>query len=413
MINRLLLVCSLFFCLPADRVGTSDDSVAAPPVTVQSKNYLLLTLISQNQQVRQMLENDAQLAALNDRINFRITKSVKECGFFACITLSLQFTPDEIKQAGQRLAALYKPDNALGLLLSKQIVPSGAYVKYKLLTPVQQLVKAWEQDAAGINYVISVYADGKKPRTPDIDSISFNTRDPGYINTVKNDVHQAVEATGTGRLFFNTPLAASLIFLSKNGRNDALSFEPMETTVNSAALKKLKGIDWNKYKYAVLLVPGAGPGTYDQALSGAGMYRCKLAFAAYNKGLAPFIMVSGGHVHPFRTKYDEAEEMKNYLVQELHVPGSAIMMEPHARHTTTNIRNGVRLLLKYHFPLKKPGLIITDQVQSIFLPVMSLRCKSELGVVPYKLGKRLSGTMREFYTSPDALQINPMDPMDP
>ena len=82
MINRLLLVCCLFFCLPADGLTTGDDSVAVLPPTVQSKNYLLLTLIRENGQVRQMLENDTQLAVLNERINFRVTKSVKECGFF-------------------------------------------------------------------------------------------------------------------------------------------------------------------------------------------------------------------------------------------------------------------------------------------------------------------------------------------
>ena len=411
MISRLLLVCIGFFSLPVTRIPNA-DSYALIPASVQSKNYLLLTLIQQNDKVRQLLESDSQLAALNQQINNRITISLNECGYFSCITLSLKFTDNEIKQAGERLASLFKPGNALGLMVNKQLIPSGAYVKYKILTPVQQLVKAWEQDAAGINYVINVYADGLKPRTPDIDSISFNIHNPQYITIIKEDVKQAVEAADN-KLFFSVPLAASLAFLTKNGRDDAMSFEPMETTVNSAALKKLKSINWSRYKYIALLVPGAGPNIYGQVISNAGIYRCKLALEDYNKGLAPFIMVSGGRVHPYKTKYFEAEEMKNYLVKELHVPENAIIMEPHARHTTTNIRNGVRLLLKYHFPVNKPGLIVTDQVQSLFLPVMGLRCKSELGIIPYKLGKRLSSTQREFFTTSDALQINPMDPMDP
>ncbi len=411
MISRLLLVFFVFFALPATRL-TNKDSYALPPASVQSKNYLLLTLIQQNDKVRQLLENDPQLTALNEQINNRIAKSVKECGYFSCITLSLKLTDNEIKRAGGRLADLFKPGNALGLMVNKQLIPSGAYVKYKTLTPVQQLVKAWEQDAAGINYVINIYADGQKPRTPDIDSISFDVHNPHYIATIKENVKQAAEAADN-KLFFCIPLMSSLEFITKNGRDDAISFEPMETTVNSEALKKLKSINWSKYKYTVLLVPGAGPNTYGQVISNAGIYRCKLALADYNKGMAPFIMVSGGRVHPYKTKYFEAEEMKNYLIKALHVPENAIIMEPHARHTTTNIRNGVRLLLKYHFPVNKPGLIVTDQVQSIFLPVMALRCKNELGIVPYKLGKRLNSTQREFYATPNALQINPIDPIDP
>jgi uncharacterized SAM-binding protein YcdF (DUF218 family) len=36
------------------------------------------------------------------------------------------------------------------------------------------------------------------------------------------------------------------------------------------------------------------------------------------------------------------------MVEKLHVPANAILVEPHARHTTTNMRNTARLI----FPVR-------------------------------------------------------------
>jgi len=129
--------------------------------------------------------------------------------------------------------------------------------------------------------------------------------------------------------------------------------------------------------------------------------------------MAPFVMVTGGMVHPYRTPYCEAVEMKKYLINTLHVPASAIICEPHARHTTTNIRNGVRLMYHYGMPFKKPFLISTGTYQSGFISKMAVRCEKELKYVPYKLGNRLSETTQEFYPVIESLQANPLEPMDP
>ena len=40
----------------------------------------------------------------------------------------------------------------------------------------------------------------------------------------------------------------------------AATDEPLAETVNKAAVEKVKTVDWNKYQYSVILVPGAGPG---------------------------------------------------------------------------------------------------------------------------------------------------------
>ena len=57
-------------------------------------------------------------------------------------------------------------------------------------------------------------------------------------------------------------------------------------------------------------------------------------------------------------------EMKKYLMNHLKVPENAIIMEPHARHTTTNLRNGARLIYRYGIPFDKAALTSTSRGQS-------------------------------------------------
>jgi hypothetical protein len=189
--------------------------------------------------------------------------------------------------------------------------------------------------------------------------------------------------------------------------------EPMFSTVNKAAVDRIKTTNWSKYPYTILLIPGAGPDEPATALSAEGMLRCRLAAQEYRAGKAPFIMPSGGKVHPYKTKFCEAEEMKTYMVQVLHIPAHAIIMEPHARHTTTNMRNGVRLMYRYGIPVNKPGLVVTGKSQTDGIVAMAPRCVKELKYVPYKLGKRPSETEVEFFAVPEAMQINPYEPLDP
>ncbi|HEY7160431.1 MAG TPA: hypothetical protein VH815_04195, partial [Acidobacteriota bacterium] len=86
------------------------------------------------------------------------------------------------------------------------------------------------------------------------------------------------------------------------------------------AIKNFK--EWDKYnkppeKYPLIVVPGYTPlGQEDPLkLHPTGEERCKMALAEYNKGRAPFIMVSGGNVHPSDTNYNEALEMKKKLME--------------------------------------------------------------------------------------------------
>jgi hypothetical protein len=199
-----------------------------------------------------------------------------------------------------------------------------------------------------------------------------------------------------------------------NEREQAGDFEPMAAKANKPAFDRVKTLNWNKYKYSVIEIPGAGPDDPTVALSAEGMLRCRLAAIQYNNGLAPFIVTSGGKVHPYKTKYCEAEEMKKFLTDKLGVPENAIIIDPHARHTTTNMRNTVRLIYRYGMPFSKPGITCTTKGQSNMISnTLIARCQKELQEAPYKNGLRLSETEVEFYPLIEALHINPSEPMDP
>jgi len=379
---------------------------------VQTKNYYLLTLLEQDKESSRLLIADAELAKITQN-KLSALKASRNCKEVTCFTENVKFTDAEIKTVSNRLTQLYRSGNALDRLVKTRLIPSGTYVLYRDLSPTELLVKAWEQEAAGVNYAIDVYAGGKKPNYPQIDSISFNIKDKRYPTLLYDAVTVLQGDLKKGDLFFEPALHAALLYLQMNGRQDASADEPMALTVNKAAADRVKNIKWNNYKYTLILVPGAGGEDLTTALSAEGMLRCRLAVQQYQKGAAPFILVSGGKVHPYKTKYCEAEEMKKYMLETLHVPEDVILIDPHARHTTTNIRNGARLIFRYKMPFDKPCLTVTDKSQTDYITNMAGRCEKELKYVPYKLGSRISDTSLEFYPLIQSLQINPYEPLDP
>ncbi|EOR93336.1 protein of unknown function DUF218 [Arcticibacter svalbardensis MN12-7] len=247
---------------------------------------------------------------------------------------------------------------------------------------MELLIKAGEQDAAAVNNTISIYAEAKKPNYPAIDSISFNIKDKAYYILMYDCSTVILADVKNTSLFFEPALQAALTYLEINERQDAGNYEPMISLTNQAAFNKVKTVDWSKFAYSHILVPGAGPDNLTTPLSGEGMLRCRLAVKQYNQRKAPFIVVSGGAVHPFKTKYNEAAEMKIYLMKAHHIHENAIIIDPHARHTTTNIRNDARLIFRYGIPFDKPGYIVTDKYQADFITNMAERCEKELKYVP-------------------------------
>lgn len=389
---------------------------------VQSKNYYLLTLFEELADVKKLLSDDTVLLNIERNKTADLTASLKNCDKDAlCYTSKIKFTDLEIKSVTNRLRALYKPGNALDKLVQNHLIPSGTYILFKNSDPTEILVKAWQQDANGVNFAIGVYAEGKKPNYPNIDSISFNTKERKdsnvyrqYLSLLYNTASLVSTESKENKLFFYPSLTAALLFIEMNEREQAADFEPMAEGENKAATERIKSIKWDNYKYSVILVPGAGPEEKEVALSAEGMLRCRLAALQYAKGVAPFIVTSGGKVHPYKTKYCEATEMKKYLIEKFHIPENAIIIDPHARHTTTNMRNTARLIYRYGIPFTKSGITCTTKFQSAYITTTLIeRCMKELNEVPYKNGERLSETEVEFYPLIEALQINPAEPLDP
>ncbi|WP_342645363.1 YdcF family protein [Mucilaginibacter sp. CSA2-8R] len=380
---------------------------------VKAKNYYLLTLFEQNEAVKKLLKSDPEFVKLAQAKYKAVQASLTECKEALCLPEKQKLTGDEIQMASNRLRALYKPDNALGNLVKTHLIPSGMYIKYSNEEPVDLLVKAWEQDANYVNYTIGVYAEGNKPNYPQVDSISFDVKRKGYLNLMYDCATDIAESNKSEGLFFAPSLNAALLYLEINERRNASFYEPMASTANKLAADKVSKVKWASYPYSHILVPGAGPDNLTTPLSGEGMLRCRAAARQYFAGKAPFVVVSGGSVHPYKTKYNEAAEMKKYMVGTLHLPDYAVIIEPHARHTTTNIRNDVRLIFRYGMPMAKPGLIVTDKSQNDGIANMEKRCLKELGYVPYKLGNRLTETALEFYPVITSLQIDADEPMDP
>jgi hypothetical protein len=59
--------------------------------------------------------------------------------------------------------------------------------------------------------------------------------------------------------------------------------------------------------------------------------------------------------------------MKHDLIVRFGVPEEAIIVDPHARHTTTNMRNPARLMYRYGIPLDRKARVSTDLSQSIYI----------------------------------------------
>ena len=187
-------------------------------------------------------------------------------------------------------------------------------------------------------------------------------------------------------------------------------------------LKNFK--DWDKYnkppeKYPLIVVPGYTPLSQKTPipLHPTAKERCQMAYDAFKKDRAPFIMVSGGNVHPEGTRFNEAIEMKRELMK-MGVPEDRIIVEGMARHSTTNLRNAGRFMVDHKI---KDALVLTDGGQGFYMgePYLStyhLRSQAELG---YTVG-RLNGTLTDkgdievrFQPSPDVKKYDLADPLDP
>jgi len=91
------------------------------------------------------------------------------------------------------------------------------------------------------------------------------------------------------------------------------------------------------------------------------------------------------------------------------------LIEPHARHTTTNFRNAARLAFRYVIPTDRTALVTSseDHIASSASDEFRLRNLNELGYFPVEFIKRISPVAAEFKPSVASLFFDPNDPLDP
>ncbi|MBB6250478.1 YdcF family protein [Nitrospirillum iridis] len=390
---------------------------------LQDKLFYGLTLLSRDGEAAAAAASTPELHRLAVARRARARAAVQDCGTdTGCYVRAFDWSAAEIAEAGQALADALRSHPAAARRLAAALDASGLYpagpgpeTGPETGREADGMARAWAQAAATARHILAVYASGETPRGPAIDGPAYDVAGTAYGTLVKHAASVLVDGLGDDGLFFEPTEAFALLLLEINRRDEAGRLEPLEAGENKAAMARLKTIPWTKYPYTALVVPGAGPETPGVALSAYGLLRVKLAAKRFHEGKAPVIIVSGGYVHPNQTPYNEAVEMKKVLVRDYGVPADAILIEPHARHTTTNLRNADRLIYRYGMPMDRKALVVTDMGQSGYVTEdrFATRNREDLGYVPFTALERVSPFDVAYLPTLSALKLDAGDPLDP
>ncbi|OAN62192.1 YdcF family protein [Sphingomonas sp. TDK1] len=270
-----------------------------------------------------------------------------------------------------------------------------------------------DREIAGINLILRTYALGAIPTTA-IDG-------PG---TVSPQDHQArlqaadwlAETPRAGSAQqFDPSVDYALALLDVSDRTDAIGHEPLTGRANAAPMARAKTLEWKRYRYSAMIVTGVGPEIEGEPLSPFGKVHLRLAARRFAQGDIAFILVTGGRAHPRGTPFTEADEMRQALIERYGIPADAIVSEPYARHTTTNLRNASRLLATMGAPLDAETIIVCNPLQSAYIESakFTARNAAELGYQPGKVVRRVSPTELVFRPSRLSERVDPRDPLDP
>jgi hypothetical protein len=332
-----------------------------------------------------------------------------------CLAVAWAWTNADIAAVEARLRLLMRDRKRAAALVAGQMRPSGRFAAHAAMTDIDLIATAWAEAAAAVNRVIAVYAEGEAPRYPKIDSMIFDIAAPEWSEVLSAHGVATAAMARPGDLFFDPSLRYAVGLLQMNERTDAGSYRPLLGGENSAAVRAVAGTAWRASSYTALLVFGHGPEDVQSRTGVMGHIRIRIAADLFARGLAPFIVVSGGAVHPNRTPFNEAVEMKRLLVTQYGVPPDRILIEPHARHTTTNLRNCARLLLAAGFPADRPALVVSDHrtIQYIGGDELARRNLREMGVQPGQLTPGPDRFTLRFAPDPIAFHVEPADPLDP
>jgi hypothetical protein len=308
-------------------------------------------------------------------------------------------------------AALWSPAESRSLAGgAERAVAAGAFAG-----PDDGVDAQVSRELAGLNAILNVYGLGTPPRYPPIDGPKEATSLAQSIANISYAADLAKAAGDDPVTALDPSIGLALSLLDANDRGEAAAFEPLDAQYNAAAIAKARTVDWKKYRFTAIIIPGVGPDDLSTSLSARGKLNVRMAAQHFADGVAPFVILSGSSVHPRETRFVEALEMRKALIERFGVPADSIVVEPYARHTTTNLRNVTRRLVALGAPLDRDTLIVTNIDQSRYIEGKEFlaRNQQELGYQPGTVEKRLSPFELTFRPSRASLRVDPMDPLDP
>lgn len=410
----LIISCGAFSCNNTSAGNAGNADTLSEKSVLAKRIFYFLYQVENSPKIKKDIANDQELTYIHGQERKEVSAVIKNCRDMDCLVNVLVISTRENDSIISSLNELYKNDDQTEYFIEKKIRPSHAYILSANLSDSALFIEAWQEEKKGLNYILHAYLQNKGLHYTSIDSSRFNVNSSVYFDKVKQVIKKLLNKEERGALFFQPTLNICLAVLELNGRNEAARFIPLGK-INQKAYYRISSINWNDYDYSSILVFGSGPGKRGVSISTTGKNRCRMGAAFYKKKKAPFIIVSGGYVHPFQTKYNEAEEMKKFLIDSLQIPAEAIIMEPHARHTTTNIRNSCRIVFRQNIPRDKPVLGVTSKshIDYIIADRFKKACRRDFGYLPFTKLKRLSDTSVVFYPSQRSLQINAVTPLDP
>ncbi|KAB7644983.1 YdcF family protein [Polymorphobacter fuscus] len=332
-----------------------------------------------------------------------------------CLADAWLWTTDDIAKVSERLRLIMRDRALADALVVRQMRPSGRFARHAALADADLLGAAWADAANGINRVIAIYAKGEPPRYPKIDAMIFDVARPEYPQLLAAHGTSIAALPPPDDTVFDPVQRYATGLLMINERADAGAFRPLLGGDNAATVRAIAGTDWRGERHSALLVFGHGPEDAQSRTGVMGHIRMRIAADLFARRLAPFIIVSGGNVHPNRTPFNEAVEMKRLLIEQHGVPADRILIEPHARHTTTNLRNTARLLLAAGFPADRPALVVSDHatIRYIGSAELSVRNLREMGLQPGTLAPGPDRFSLMFKPDPAAFHVEVADPLDP
>ena len=271
------------------------------------------------------------------------------------------------------------------------------------------------RELRGLNAVLQTYGFGAQSRYPKIDGPVEKVDGAGFKESVADAIWLADAGKHDPAVRLDPSIALAIALIDANERRDAVLFEPLDGAHNAAPFALAKKTDWQRYRYSAIIIPGVGPENPALSISARSKLHLQLAARRFAQGDVAFIITSGAAVHPKGSTYVEAVEMRRTLVERFGIPAERIVIEPYARHTTTNLRNATRRLHAMGAPLDKPTLIVANASQSSYIssPEFAARNPAELGYDPGTIGQRHSPYEVEFTPSIRSLRVDPWDPLDP